>query len=71
MKYVLTDKQKIYLLRQCLKTLRKDAKMALSGEWDCTTQEGKEGFDAQVEAIDRALEYDASIYPEVLGKKPA
>jgi hypothetical protein len=29
--------------------------MALSGEWDCTTEEGKQGFEAQIELIDKAL----------------
>jgi hypothetical protein len=38
-----------------LKTLRADAEMALSGEWDCTTEEGKQGFEAQIELIDKAL----------------
>jgi hypothetical protein len=39
-----------------LETLKKDAEMALSGEWDCTTQEGIEtGFNAQVELIEGLL----------------
>jgi len=39
-----------------LKGLRGDAKMALNGRWDCTTQEGIDtGFSAQIELIDRIL----------------
>lgn len=39
-----------------LNTLKKDAEMALSGEWDCTTQEGIEtGFIAQIEIIEKLL----------------
>ena len=39
-----------------LETLKRDAEMALSGEWDCTTQEGIEtGFNAQVELIEGLL----------------
>lgn len=37
--------------------LRQDAEMALSGEWDCNTNEGKEtGFTAQIELIDNMLD---------------
>lgn len=36
--------------------LKKDAEMALSGDWDCTTPEGIEsGFGAQIDLIDRTL----------------
>lgn len=37
-------------------TLHEDAKMALDGEWDCTTQEGIEtGFTAQITLIDQIV----------------
>jgi hypothetical protein len=37
--------------------LKKDAEMALSGEWDCTTMEGREtGFEAQIYLIDKTLD---------------
>jgi hypothetical protein len=37
--------------------LRKDAEMALSGEWDCTTMEGMEtGFESQIYLIDKTLD---------------
>ena len=39
-----------------LNTLRTDAEMALSGEWDCTTQEGIESFNDQIDLIDRTLD---------------
>ncbi len=40
-----------------LTILREDAEMALSGEWDCSTDEGKEtGFTAQIELIDSILD---------------
>jgi hypothetical protein len=40
-----------------LNTLKKDAEMALSGEWDCTTQEGIEtGFNAQITLIEDLLD---------------
>lgn len=39
-----------------LETLRKDANMALSGEWDCTTAEGQEGFECQIELINKILQ---------------
>lgn len=38
-----------------LTLLKEDAEMALSGEWDVTTEEGKEGFKNQVAAIEIAL----------------
>ena len=41
---------------EVLKTLRKDAEMALSGEWDCTTKEGIESFNDQIELIDITLD---------------
>ena len=39
-----------------LNTLKTDAEMALSGEWDCTTQEGIESFNDQIELIERTLD---------------
>ncbi len=39
-----------------LNTLKRDAEMALSGEWDCTTSEGIESFNDQIELIDRTLD---------------
>jgi hypothetical protein len=40
-----------------LKTILKDAEMALSGEWDCTTVEGIEtGFGSQIDLIENLLE---------------
>lgn len=39
-----------------LNTLKRDAEMALSGEWDCTTSEGIESFNDQIELIDRVLD---------------
>jgi hypothetical protein len=39
-----------------LECLKKDAEMALSGEWDCTKMEGREtGFEAQIYLIDNVL----------------
>jgi hypothetical protein len=39
-----------------LNTLKKDAELALSGEWDCTTQEGIEtGFNGQITLIEDLL----------------
>lgn len=39
-----------------LQSLKKDAQMAIDGEWDCTTEEGIEtGFSAQIEQIDKIL----------------
>jgi hypothetical protein len=39
-----------------LNTLKTDAEMALSGEWDCTTSEGMESFNDQIELIDKVLD---------------
>jgi hypothetical protein len=39
-----------------LYTLKKDAEMALSGEWDCTTQEGIESFNDQIDLIQKVLD---------------
>jgi hypothetical protein len=39
-----------------LNTLKRDAEMALSGEWDCTTSEGIESFNDQIELIDKLLD---------------
>jgi hypothetical protein len=45
-----------------LETLKKDAEMALSGEWDCTTQEGIEtGFNGQITLIENILDKLKSI----------
>lgn len=41
---------------ELLNTLKKDAEMALSGEWDCTTSEGIESFNDQIELIDKLLD---------------
>lgn len=41
---------------QLLETLKTDAEMALDGRWDCNTDEGKEGFSAQIELIERTLD---------------
>lgn len=41
---------------ELLNTLKRDAEMALSGEWDCTTSEGIESFNDQIELIDRVLD---------------
>lgn len=42
---------------ELLKGLKTDAEMAISGEWDVTSQEGIEtGFTAQVELIDSLLD---------------
>jgi hypothetical protein len=44
-------------IKHLLKGLKKDAEMALSGEWDCTTKEGIEtGFNAQITLINNMLE---------------
>jgi hypothetical protein len=43
-------------MERALRVLRVDAEMALSGDWDCTTQEGiDDGFNAQIRIIDEAL----------------
>jgi hypothetical protein len=48
--------QSLQKVREILNVLRKDAEMALNGEWDTTTDEGIEtGFGAQIEVIDSAL----------------
>jgi hypothetical protein len=39
-----------------LNTLKTDAEMALSGEWDCTTSEGIESFNDQVDLINQLLD---------------
>jgi radical SAM superfamily enzyme len=39
-----------------LNTLKTDAEMALSGEWDCTTSEGMESFNDQIELINKVLD---------------
>lgn len=41
---------------EVLNTLKKDAEMALSGEWDCTTSEGIESFNDQIQLIDEILD---------------
>lgn len=43
-------------MERTLRVLRVDAEMALSGDWDCTTQEGiDDGFNVQIRIIDEAL----------------
>jgi len=40
-----------------LKTLKEDAEMALSGDWDCTTKEGvDDGFEAQLSLIEPLID---------------
>jgi hypothetical protein len=42
---------------QLLKCLKTDAEMALSGDWDCTTMEGREtGFESQIYLIEPILD---------------
>ncbi len=41
---------------QLLKCLKTDAEMALSGEWDTTTQEGIESFESQIVLIEPILD---------------
>jgi len=51
------DSQVLNEVIKTLNILRTDAEMALSGEWDCTTQEGiEDGFNAQIIIIDRTLD---------------
>lgn len=38
-----------------LQTIKLDAEMAISGEWDCSTDEGKEGFIYQIKLINRVI----------------
>lgn len=33
--------------------LRDSCSEGLSGEWDCSTEEGRQGFDAMLELLDR------------------
>ena len=39
-------------IKKVLTSLAKDATMALSGDWDCTTSEGIESFNDQLTLID-------------------
>ncbi len=39
-----------------LKTVKESCEEGQDGRWDCSTDEGKEGFDAMAEALDRAIE---------------
>jgi hypothetical protein len=39
-----------------LNILKEDAEMALSGEWDCTTDEGIESFNDQITLIEKTLD---------------
>lgn len=52
-KNVLHLKDEVVVL---LNTLKKDAEMALTGEWDCTTTEGIESFNDQIILIDKLLD---------------
>lgn len=40
-----------------LDSLRTDCNMAISGEWDYSTDEGKEGFTSMIESIDRVQKF--------------
>ena len=51
----LVKEKDLDVVESVLQTIRKDAEMALSGEWDCTTHEGIESFNDQIELIDKAL----------------
>ena len=39
-------------VKEVLTDIAADALMALEGDWDCSTQEGLEGFSSQLDAID-------------------
>ncbi len=41
------------LLKQLLNDLRDSCEQGLDGTWDCSTDEGKEGFGAMSEACDK------------------
>lgn len=36
-----------------LNSLEEDCNMAISGEWDCSSDEGKEGFEAMIKNINK------------------
>ena len=49
----MTIEEKLHEAMHLINTLRVDAEMALSGEWNCSSEEGKEtGFTAQIDLID-------------------
>jgi len=40
-----------------LNSLEEDCNMAISGEWDCSSDEGKEGFEAMISNINEIRNY--------------
>ena len=40
-----------------LNSLEEDCNMAISGEWDCSSNEGKEGFNSMIENIQEIRDY--------------
>jgi len=50
-------------VKKVLGCIVEDANMALTGYWDCSTTEGLEGFNAQLEIIDSLSLIDVN-YPE-------
>lgn len=42
-------------LTEILATISADANMALNGEWDCSTREGREAFNDQIDIIEEGL----------------
>lgn len=42
-------------LTDILNTSITDANMALNGEWDCSTREGREAFNDQIDLIEEGL----------------
>jgi hypothetical protein len=50
-------------VKEVLTDIAEDSLMAIEGDWDCSTQEGLEGFTSQLDAIDRLSLIEVK-YPE-------
>jgi len=47
--------------RQDFKALRDSCVEGKEEAWDCSTEEGKEGFDAMIELIDRLMKHYGAV----------
>jgi hypothetical protein len=67
----LTDKQKIQLLRLCLKSLKKDARLKFNAAKESVQTNEMLALQlqllTQLEIIDSVLDYDCKYFPEVAG----
>jgi hypothetical protein len=62
--YLLADKEVREKITRRLETLRNSCLEGLDGTWDCSTDEGKEGFQAMADSADEIAQMLGIKLPE-------